>query len=378
VNNRARGASRPIRAFRFPAYALPLACLLAAVGLAGCDGASTPSGGPSANASPGTGAGLKIGMVTDVGGIGDLSFNMMASQGLERAKSDLGVTGTLIESRQASDYAPNLERLAQRGANVVFGIGFALEDAVKQVAPRFPETHFVLVDAAGPQAPNVTGLVFREEEGSYLAGALAGGMTKSSKLGFVGGLEIPLIKKFEAGFTAGAMTTRPKVSVAAKYTNDWENVQKGKELALSLYGAGADVVMHASGRCGLGVIRAAREKGPGFWAIGVDADQDYLGTADPKNPAPPSRVLTSMMKRVDNAVFALCKEAKAGKIAPGAREFGVKEEGVGLSPLKYTRSEIPAAVLARVEQLQKLVAAGTVKPPKTMDELQGWTPPDLP
>jgi basic membrane protein A len=348
------------------------------VGLVGCGpGGSAPSSS-SANAAPAGGGGLKIGMVTDVGGIGDLSFNMMASQGLERAQSELGVTGTLIESRQTSDYAPNLERLAQRGSSVVFAIGFALEDAVKEVAPRFPETHFVLIDAAGPQAPNVTGLTFREEEGSYLAGALAGGMTKSNKLGFVGGMEIPLIKKFEAGFTAGAMTTRPKVSVAAKYTNDWENVQKGKELALSLYGAGADVVMHASGRCGLGVIRAAREKGPGFWAIGVDADQDYLGTANPKNPAPPSRVLASMMKRVDNAVFALCKEAREGKIAAGTREFGVKEQGVGLSPLKYTRAEIPAPVLARVEQLEKLVAAGSVKPPTSMDELQGWTPPDLP
>src|SRR5688500_292579 len=142
-----------------------LACLmLVTATLAGCGGGgSAPAGGPPAAASPGgAGSGLTVGMVTDTGGIGALSFNLMAAQGLERAEKELGVSGTLVESRQTSDYAPNLERLAQRGSKVVFAIGFALEDAVKQVAPRFPETHFVLIDAPGPRVPNVTGLTFRE------------------------------------------------------------------------------------------------------------------------------------------------------------------------------------------------------------------------
>jgi basic membrane protein A and related proteins len=350
--------------------------------LAGCGGSESSSGGGGGTAGGDTGegggkSGVAVGMVTDTGGRGDLSFNMMAAQGLERAEKELGVAPQIIESQQVADYVPNLQRLAEKGCKVVFAIGFALEPALKDVAPRYPDTHFVLIDAAGPKAANVTGITFREEEGSYLAGALAGGMSKSGKLGFVGGMEIPLIKKFEAGFRAGAKTTQPAADVQAKYTNNWEDVAKGKELALALFGGGADIVMHASGRCGLGVIEAAKEKGDGHWAIGVDADQDYLGTADSKDPQPPSRVLTSMMKRVDNAVFAVCDEASKGSLQGGVREFGVKEEGVGLSPLKYTKSEIPAELLAKVDRLREEIASGTLKPPKTLEELDGWVAPKV-
>ena len=314
-------------------------------------------------------------MVTDTGGIGDLSFNMMAWEGLQRAEKELGIVPNKIESQQVGDYANNLQRLAEKDCKLVIAVGYALEPAVKEVAARYPQTHFAIIDSAEPKAENVTGVIFHEEEGSFLAGALAGGMSKSGKLGFVGGQEIPLIKKFEAGYRAGIRTTNPSATVTAKYTNTWEDVAKGKELALSLFGGGADVIYHASGRCGVGVIEAARDQGPGFWAIGVDADQDYLGTADTKNPAPPSRVLTSMMKRVDNAVVALCKEAKDGKVAAGVRDLGVKDDGIGLSPMKYTKSEIPADLLAKVEKLKGQIAAGELKPPKTLAELEGWKAP---
>lgn len=343
--------------------------------LAGCGG-TTSSGGSAPSGSGSTG--ISVGMVTDTAGIGDLSFNMMAWDGLQRAERELGAAPTKIESQQVGDYENNLQRLAEKGCKVVIGVGYALEPAIKSIAPRYPNTHFVLIDSAGPTAANVTGVVFHEEEGSFLAGALAGGMSKSGKLGFVGGEEIPLIKKFEAGYRAGIRTTNPGATVIAKYTNTWEDVAKGKELALSLYDQGADVVFHGSGRCGLGVIEAARLKGPGFWAIGVDADQDYLGTADTKNPAPPSRVLTSMMKRVDNVVFAICQEAKAGEVKSGLRELGVKDEGIGLSPLKFTKAEIPATLLKQVEALRAQVAAGTIKPPTTLAELETWKAPAVP
>jgi basic membrane protein A len=345
--------------------------------LAGCGGA-TSGGGSAPSENGGTGKGLAVGMVTDTAGIGDLSFNMMAWEGLQRAEKELGAVPSKIESQQVGDYENNLQRLAEKGCKVVIGVGYALEPAVKNIAPRYPNTHFVLIDAAGPGAPNVTGVVFHEEEGAFLAGALAGGMSKSGKLGFVGGQEIPLIKKFEAGYRAGIRSTRPGAEVTAKYTNTWEDVAKGKELALSLYDHGSDVVFHASGRCGLGVIEAAREKGPGFWAIGVDADQDYLGTADTQHPAPPSRVLTSMMKRVDNAVFAICQEATAGTLKGGTRELGVKEDGIGLSPMKYTRAEIPEPLLKQVEALREQIAAGKIKPPKTLAELATWKAPAVP
>lgn len=361
-----------------------LPVLAAAALVAGCGGGAKEGGAPTPGAGAASGSGpasgpasgaFSVGMVTDVGGIQDLSFNMMADQGLKRAERELKLTSTVVESQQASDYSSNLEQLAQKNCRLIFAVGFALADAVKEIAGRYPKVQFAIIDSSDPRLPNVSGLTFREEEGSFLVGALAGGMSKKKALGFVGGQKIPLIEKFEAGYRAGVKTVLPEASVTAKYTNNWEKVDEGKELALSLFNGGADIVMHASGRCGLGVIDAAREKGRGYYAIGVDADQDYLGCADPSHPRPPSRVLTSMMKRVDNAVFSVCKEVAAGTFKPGPREFGVKENGVGLSPLQYTKSEIPAALLTRVENLRKAVAAGTVKPPKTLKELETWQAP---
>ncbi len=370
---------RPLR------WAMVWVVLLAAA-LAGCGGSEPAAGGEAPGGASGAGGGsgatapksdLQVGLVTDVGGVGDLSFNMMANQGLERAKKELGVTASLVESQQAADYNANLERMAEKGCKLIFAVGFSLADAVKEVAARHPDTHFAIIDSDGPEAPNVANLVFREEEGSFLVGVLAGGMSKSGKVGFVGGMEIPLIKRFEAGFRAGVRTAKPSATVSAKYTNNWTDVAKGKELALSLYEEGADVVMHASGQCGVGVIEAARQKGAGFWAIGVDADQDYLGTADPKKPAAPSRVLTSMMKRVDNAVFDTCKSATEGKFAGGRHSFGVKEDGVGFTPLTYTKHDIPASLLQEATRLRGAISAGELKPPKTLEELATWKAPTM-
>jgi basic membrane protein A len=230
----------------------------------------------------------------------------------------------------------------------------------------------VIVDDELPGAENVLGLKFREEEGSFLVGALAGGMTKKRKVGFVGGMEIDLIKRFEAGYRAGVQTVNPAAEVLVKYTQNWEDVAKGKELANIAFSQGADVIYHASGKCGLGVIQAAKERGPGFWAIGVDADQDYLGTADPEDPKSPSRVLTSMMKRVDHAVFAACRQAKDGTFKGGTRILGVKEGGVDISPLTYTKDEIPADLLQRVQTLKQQIIDGKLKPPATLAELEGF------
>ena len=356
-----------------------LPVVAAATILAGCDhGGKTATTTPTPSAGgtpPAASGGMNVGMVTDVGGIQDQSFNMMANSGLEQAKRELKVNPQVVESQQASDYQPNLEALAQKDCKVIFAVGFALADAVNEIAERYPNVQFAIIDSADAKHPNVTGLTFREEEGSFLAGALAGEVTQKNALGFVGGQKIPLIEKFEAGFRAGVKTTNPKATVTAKYTNNWEKVDMGKEMALSLFNGGADIVMHASGKCGLGVIDAAKEKGAPYYAIGVDADQDYLGCADPKHPGPPSRVLASMMKRVDVAVFSVCKELADGKFKPGHREFGVKEEGVGLSPMNFTRSEFSPLQLERVEGLRKSIADGGIKPPKTLKELETWQPP---
>ncbi len=356
-----------------------LAAGMAGLAVVGCQ----PTGG--GNAAGGTSApgsltrGDQIGMVTDVGGTGDLSFNWMAWNGLQKAEKELGVQIKKIESSQVSDYAPNLQRLAEGGCKLIFAIGFALEPAVKEVAPKYPDVKFALIDAVGPDNPNVTGLTFREEEGCFLVGALAGGMTKKDAIGFVGGMEIELIKKFEAGFRAGIKTTNPRATVTAKFTGNWDQVDKGLELATSLFDQGADIVMHAAGKCGLGVIRAAKEKGAGYYAIGVDADQDYLGTATekPETAEPPSRVLTSMMKRVDTAVFTVAREFTEGKFLAGKREFGVKDEAVGPTELKYTRTEIPEKLLAAVESLKRQISEGKLKIPTKPDDVDAFSPPKV-
>lgn len=344
------------RLFRF--LAAPLAIVLLAVGC------SKPP--PQQSADP-TGK-IRAAVVTDTGGIGDRSFNAMAWSGVQRAGKELGIGAKFLESKEQADYAINLSRCAQQGYDVVFAVGFLMEDALAKVAPKYPNTKFVIIDGSAPKAANTASLKFREEEGCFLAGALAGIVSKSGKIGFVGGMEVPLIKRFESGYKAGAQTVRPDGVVLVAYTGKWDDPAKGKELALAQFSQGADIIFHASGSCGLGVIEAAKQKGKGFYAIGVDADQDYIA---------PGRVLTSMMKRVDNAVYAICKDAAKGKFVSGDHSFGLKDGGVGLSPMKYTRQYVSDGGMKQVELLKRLVIEGKVRPPKTPDELRTFKPAGL-
>lgn len=325
---------------------------------AGCS--KTP---PKQTAAP-TGK-IKAAVVTDVGGIGDRSFNAMAWEGLRRAGKDLGIGTKFLESKEQADYATNLSRCAQQGYDLVFAVGFMMEDAIARVAPKYPDTKFVIIDGNAPRADNAAALKFREEEGCFLAGALAGMVSKTGRIGFVGGMEVPLIRRFEAGYSAGAKTARKDAKVLVAYTGRFDDPAKGKELALAQFAQGADVVMHASGSCGLGVIEAAKQKGPGFYAIGVDADQDYIA---------PGRVLTSMMKRVDNAVFLICRDVADGRFTPGDHVFGLEDGGVDLSPMKYTKKDAPAGALDKIESLKKRVIDGDIKPPKTPQELEVFKP----
>ncbi len=290
-----------------------------------------------------------------------MSFNAMAWEGLQRAGRDFGIQVKFLESKEQADYAPNLRKFAEQGYDIIFAVGFLMEDALAQVAPKFPKTKFAIIDGNAPKTANAVALKFREEEGCFLAGALAGMVTKSGKIGFVGGMEVPLIKRFECGYKAGAMTTNPGIKVFSAYTGKWDDPARGKELALSQFAKGADIVFHASGSCGLGVIEAAKSKGQGFYAIGVDADQDYIA---------PGRVLTSMMKRVDNAVYSTCKSVVQGNFKAGDQILGLKEGGVGLSPMKYTKQILPPNAVETIESLRKAIIEGKIKPPKTEKELQ--------
>jgi basic membrane protein A len=352
--------------------------------LAGCPGGQTAQDGsspaapvspatdtsPSASASPGTppaaGKKIKAGLVTDVGGVNDKSFNQLAWEGMNRAKSELGAEIKYIESRQAADYVGNLSRFARDGYDVVFALGYMMEEAVKEVAPRFPNVKFAIVDGKAPDLPNCVSYQFREEEGSFLVGALAGGVTKSNVVGFVGGMEGPLIKKFEVGYTAGVKTTNPKAEVKVGYAGSFNDPQKGQEIALSQMGAKADILYQAAGNSGTGVIKAVANKGAGFYAIGVDKNQD---------DEVPGRILVSMVKGVDVAVVNTCKSVGEGTFKGGTVNLGLKENGVGMSPMKHTKKDVPPAILEKVEALKQGIIDGKIKPPSTAAELATFQPP---
>lgn len=342
---------------------LVLAC--ATIGLlAGCstpepEGKATSAKG--ATTEPAKKSDLVVGLVFDKGGLGDKSFNDSANRGLEDAKAKYGVTGKTVDSKSESEYKTNLEALAEQGAGLVIGVGIAMKDSVEAAAKKYPNVKFAIVDAT-VAAPNVRSLLFKEEEGSYLAGYLAGQMTKTNKIGFVGGMELPLIKKFQFGYQAGALASNPKVEfLPAKYTGDWVNVDLGKVSAKSLFGSGADVVYAAAGRAGLGVITAAKEEKK--YAIGVDSDQDELE---------PGSVLTSMIKRVDVAVSETVGSVVQGTFAGGEKVFDLKAEGVGLSEMKFTKDAIGAEKIKGLDAVKADIVSGKIKVPATEEEFKAF------
>lgn len=308
-----------------------------------------------------TGATLRVGLVFDVGGRGDKSFNDSAYRGLKRAKEELGIYYEYIEPGEGSDRESGLRMLASQKFDLVFGIGFMFSDDITHIAREFPKTKFGCVDYTvqpGREIPsNLAALKFREEEGSYLVGAIAGFLTKTDKLGFIGGMDIPLIHKFESGYKAGVRRANPKATILVGYAGvtgeAFKNPAKGKELALSQYGQGVDIIYHASGSTGLGVFEAARDKNA--LAIGVDSDQ-YLEA--------PGYILTSMIKRVDNSVYNTIKDTIAGQFKGGVHIFGLKENGVGYVYDENNKDLIPDEVRKKVEELKVQIIAGEIEVPR--------------
>lgn len=308
---------------------------------------------------------VTIALVFDEGGRGDKSFNDSAYRGVERAKAELGAETRYVDSKNQADYATNFESLAEDKPDLIVGVGISMDQAMDAAAKNHPDQKFAIIDVPSKE-PNVIGVVFKEEEGSYLAGVLAGLMTKTNKIGFVGGKKIDLIKKFEYGFRAGVKTVNPNAEVTDKYTEDWSDVAKGKEAAIALFDAGADIVYHASGKCGIGVINAAKERNK--FAIGVDSDQD--GEA-------PGNVLTSMVKHVDNAVFDAAQRVKNGTFSGQTVVLGIKEGGVGLSEMKYTKDKIPAGAMEKVKRAETMIKDGALIVPATQDAFNKFIAPKL-
>lgn len=300
-------------------------------------------------------------MVTDIGGLGDKSFNDSAYRGMTDAKARLGAEIQVLQSKSAADYQPNLTVLADEDYDEVFAIGFLMSEDLSQVAKTYPRRNFAIVDAVVDQ-PNVTSITFREQDGSFLAGALAAMMSKTKTIAFLGGIDIPLLRKFEAGFTAGAHEIDPHVNVLVKYVGSFDDVASGKELAGVLFDQHADIVYAAAGKSGLGAFDQVRDR-PSAYVIGVDSDQDSLV---------PGKVLTSMIKHVDVAVFRVAQYTLSQKIPSGAIELGIKDGAIGLSPFTYTKTAIGPTRLAKLAAIRAAIVSGKIVPPQTREELAAF------
>src|SRR5262249_20740973 len=292
-------------------------------------------------------------VVFDMGGKFDKSFNEAAYNGAERFKKETSVAYREFEVTAEAQREQALRNMARRGSQIVVAIGFAQASGVEKVAKEFPNVKFAIVDAV-VDLPNVQSIVFKEHEGSFLVGMAAAMASKTGKIGFVGGMDIPLIRKFALGYEEGAKYVNPKIEVFQNMTGTtpaaWNDPTRGGELARSQFDRGADVVYAAAGATGLGVLQAAKDKGR--LAIGVDSNQNYLH---------PGSILTSMVKRVDVAVFESFKTAKDGTWKPGVRILGVADDAVGYSLDQYNRSLITPEMEKRLQQARTDIVAGKIK-----------------
>ena len=308
-------------------------------------------------AAPATASAIKAGVAFDTGGRGDGTFNDSAAAGADKAKTDLGVQLKELEATVDEDRKANLELLVSDKSNVIVGVGFMFTDPMTEIAKANPDIHFGIVDSV-VDAPNVSSLVFAEEQGSFLVGAAAALKCKCDKIGFIGGQEIDLIKKFEAGYTAGAKQINPNMTVEVKYlgpagdNSAWGNVAGAKEIASGWYAAGVEVVYTAAGGSGAGTIEAAVEAKK--WAIGVDSDQ-YLTAPKESQGA----ILTSMLKRVDVAVYDTIKAVADGDKSGGIKVFDLSKDGVGYS----TSGGFIDEFKTQLEALKADVISGKIKVP---------------
>ncbi|WP_283139544.1 BMP family lipoprotein [Rhizohabitans arisaemae] len=334
---------------------------------------SACGGGESGNGTAGNGGSTAGGphlwsLVTDANGLGDQGFNDLGKQGVEESAESLGGKASVIQSGSQSQFVPNLQQAVASGSTTVTAVGFALADAVTQVAKAHPNSRFILVDAvavdaAGKSLPNVAGIRFREHEAAFLAGIIAGKTTKTNKLGFVGGVELPSVVRFLTGFQAGVKQANPSASVRTAYLGNFNDSAKGKGLATAHFDAGADIVFEVAGGGGLGVYDAAKTRGPGVWVVGTDTCKQRLA---------PDNYLTAATKDVPGAVLRQNQAAADGKFTGGEISLGLAEKAVGVC--EETFAGLPAEVKDLVEKAKEAVGSGKITVPSTPDELSRFTP----
>lgn len=323
-----------------------------------CGKSSNNTGSSPSSSSQAT----KVALAYDIGGRGDQSFNDAAYAGMKKAEDELGVKGSEAEPSQGesdADKVARLTSLARAGNNPVIGVGFSYAPAIAKVAKAFPKTTFGLIDDTSVTAPNIANLVFNEEQGSYLAGVAAAKTSKTGTVGFIGGVEVPLIKKFEAGFTQGVKDTNPKAKVLTQYLTQPPNFDGfskpdlGKAAAQGQLDKGADVIYAAAGLAGSGSIEAAATAGK--WAIGVDSDQyNQSGLSSYKD-----HILTSVTKNVSGSVFNLIKSVKDGKPESGEIRYGLATDGVGLADSNPAYKKM-TDVIAAVDAAKKNIVDGKI------------------
>jgi basic membrane protein A and related proteins len=337
--------------------AILLAAFVLVLGVvaAGCgdDEDSGSSGTGSSSGQSEDKPAIKVGLVTDIGGLNDRSFNQLANEGLERAKSELGVDGRVLTSKSDADYVPNLSTLAQQKYDLVIGVGFLMSDAMNTVATKFPDTNFAIIDfsqaALKAKPANVRGLLFKENEAGYLAGYLAALVVKDKGgdqvISSVGGQKIPPVDGYIAGYQAAAKEADAKAKTLNGYSQDFVDQAKCKEIALNQIAEGSQVVFQVAGQCGLGALDAAKEKG--VLGIGVDADQGYLG----------DHILTSAQKKVDVAVFDTAKAVQDDSFKGGEDQiFDLKSDGVGLGKINAAGQKFAD----QIDEIKQKIISGEI------------------
>ena len=330
--------------------ALSLSVVMSASMLVGCGNKSTEESSTASSE-------IKIGMVADLGGINDESFNQSAWEGLQQAEKDFGIEIKVIESKQASEYLTNMESLIDEDVDMVIGVGYTMKEDIQKQAENYPDKQFVLIDETYDTIPeNVTPILFRENEAAYLTGLIAGKMTKTNDLGFIGGIQTPVVSRFEYGYKAGVNAANDKANVNVQYAGTFSDAAKGKSIANQMYGNGSDIILSAAGGTGLGAIESAKEQNK--YAIGVDRDQSDLA---------PENVLTSALKRVNVGVYDIVKEFVEGKLKGGVEKvYGLKEDGVGIP--ESTKNLVSQDIIDYVNVMIEKVKSGEIKVPATEAE----------
>jgi len=327
----------------------------------GADNTDNENNEKENESSEGSKSNLKIGMVTDTGGVSDASFNQSAWEGLEKVEEDFGIKVSYKESSKDSDYAPNLETLLDEENELIFGVGYKMADAIAEEFKKNPDQKYAIIDFAYEETPeNVVGVLFKAEQSSFLVGYIAGKMTETNKVGFIGGIKGAAIDSFDYGYAAGVKYANKEAELLNQYAESFTDAAKGKAIANSMYQDGADIVFHAAGGVGDGVIEAAKEQDK--WAIGVDRDQNDLA---------PDNVLTSAMKRVDQAMYNLAEALKNDNYPGGETiSYGLEDGGVGIAPT--SDKNVSEEILKEVEDIKQKIIDGEIEIPYNEETYKKW------